>query len=48
MMRVIQFVRTNILKLEDYNSKNKEIVMKATIHQDILISLIEEVKKTYI
>lgn len=44
----IQFVRTNILKLEDYNSKTQEITMKATMHQDILISLIEEVKKIYI
>ena len=44
----IQYARTNILKLEDYNSKNKIITMKATISQDILISLIEEIKKTYV
>lgn len=44
----IQYVSTNILKLEDYNSKSKQITMKATIPQDILISLIDEIKKTYV
>ena len=44
----ISYSRKNILKLEDYNMKSNLTTMKATISQDLLISLIEKIKNTYI
>ena len=42
----ISYSRKNILKLEDYNMKSNLTTMKATISQDLLISLIEKIKNT--
>jgi hypothetical protein len=44
----IKYARTNILKMEDYSIQSNQITMKATMPQDLLISLIEEIKKTYV
>lgn len=44
----IKYARTNILKMEDYSIQSNQITMKATMPQDLLISLIEEIKRTYV
>lgn len=43
----IQYASNNVLKISDYAPLKLNLTMKACIRRDLLISLIDEIKKTY-